>query len=393
MDAFILVLLATLWALVIYHHVGYPLALSIIKRKLRPSTCPSHLKGQELPRIVMLVPAYNEQDVIADKIRNAAMLDYPGGRFEMVIVCDGCTDDTAQVAHNTLKESEVQGLNAKVVDFEENQGKVAVLNHMIPQLNADIIALSDASALLSIDGLNVAAARFRDSNVGVVAATYKLLNPGSAGEARYWQYQTEILNTESCLGSPIGVHGALYFLRHALFKPIAPDTINDDFLLPMSVVADGYRAIYEPNIVALELEQATDAMDQKRRIRISAGNLQQVLRLPKLLNPMRGGIAFAFASGKVLRGLMPLILFLQIALCFWLAQTSLLFFAAAISQVVVILFAAFVPNLTAANLPASLNTICYLVNGYRCGFIGSVRYLLGLERGHWKSVSPKETQS
>lgn len=393
MNTLLISILIFLWFMVVYHHVVYPLLLSHVRKHKRGCQSPEPVAEKELPHIVMLVPAYNEADVIADKIRNAAILDYPSVRFRLVIACDGCTDDTAQIAIDTAGEPENARLNIKILEFNKNRGKVAVLNQIIPKLGTDLIALSDASALLSVDGLKLAAAHFESKNTGVVAATYKLLHPGSAGEARYWQYQTGILKAESLLGSPIGVHGALYFIRRRLFHTLPNDTINDDFVLPMSVVAEGHRAVYEPNIIALELEHATDTMDQKRRIRISAGNLQQLLRLSKLLSPKLGSVAFAFFSGKGLRGLMPLILFTQLLLCIWLAQYSVVFLSIALLQIAAIIIAGLSPKLQKKKIPASLKTVFYLVNGYRCGVIGSIRYLAGLERGRWKRVSPKEANS
>ncbi|NMV11706.1 glycosyltransferase family 2 protein, partial [Vibrio parahaemolyticus] len=99
----------------------------------------------------------------------------------------------------------------------------------------------------------------------------------------------------------IGSHGAFYTFRTHLFEPLEVSTINDDFILPMRIVLRGYSAIYEPNMLALELEQSSDDADFKRRLRISAGNMQQLMQLKKLLLPRYRGTAFAFLSGKVLR--------------------------------------------------------------------------------------------
>lgn len=396
MHTYLLGTLIMLWALVIYHHLGYPMLLMALSRRQQAQPQPTPPSDQcPLPDIVMVVPAYNEAAVIADKIRNTASLDYPASHFKLIIACDGCSDDTAAIAQATAQEPENRSLQIEIVEFEDNRGKVAVLNEIISHLECDCVALSDTSALLSIDGLQIAARHFCTPKVGVIAATYHLLTPGNAGEARYWQYQTRILSAEAQLGSPIGVHGALYFFRRPLFSALAEDTINDDFVLPMSIVAAGHQAVYEPEIIALELEQATDNMDQRRRIRISAGNLQQLLRLPTLLNPRFGGIAFAFFSGKALRAVMPLCLLLQLLLCCWLAHTSSLLLAISTLQIITLLAAVIVPHLTPTHmrLPTPITTLFYVVNGYRCGLIGSLRYLAGLERGRWTSVSAQESSS
>lgn len=94
-------------------------------------------------------------------------------------------------------------------------------------------------------------------------------------------------------------------MRRRLAAPLPPDTINDDFVLPMEIVARGYRALYRPDAMATELECADAATDRRRRRRIGAGNLQQAIRLRRLLHPRYGWTAFVFASGKVLRPGMP----------------------------------------------------------------------------------------
>lgn len=398
MSLFLLVLIVLCWLLIIYHHVIYPLILNRIQK--RNIHIPSNNLQTDIAfkSITILVPAYNEADVIADKIRNVAALDYPSGLIKLIIACDGCQDDTADIARNVAQEPENSWLNIEILDFEQNQGKVAILNQVIEQLDTDIVALSDASALISMDGLKIANQHFSNPDVAVVAATYRLLNPGSAGENKYWKYQIEVKQGEAAIGSPIGVHGALYFFCRPLFKALEPDTINDDFILPMKMVAAGYAAVYDCNIIALELEQADLGMDQRRRIRIAAGNMQQLLRLPSLLSPRQGGTAFAFLSGKALRTLMPFIILAQLFLCSMLANESTLFlllFLAQISGITLARLSLFLPEklLSKSKVTRPLSLIFYLVNGYFSSFIGVTRYLLGLERGCWKSVSSKEVSS
>ena len=376
----------SIWGLVIYHHLIYPLILKHSIRRARQRT-PEIPTQYNWPAMTLLIPAYNEADVIADKIRNIAMLDYPADRLHLVIACDGCSDDTAHIVRQTLREPEIQYLQAELLEFHENRGKTALLNAIIPTLNSELIGLSDASALISMDGLKLAAMHLSRPEVGVVAATYRILNPGSQGEARYWRYQVDVKRGEGALGSPIGVHGALYFIRKGLFSPLDADVINDDFILPMQVVSQGYRAVYEESLISLELEQASMTQDQNRRKRIAAGNIQQLLRLPGLLSPRLGGTAFAFASGKGLRAVMPLLLLLQLIACLLMSggsEAALLF---ALLQIVTIVLARIRASLEQVQLPSAIDTLCYLVDGYSSSLIGVLRYLLGLEKGRWQRVN------
>lgn len=381
-----------LWFLVLYHHFLFPLLLRSLQKRLNSSEVNHSEKEDTFRNICILVPAYNEAEVIADKIRNVASLNYPEDKLSLVIACDGCKDNTAAIARKTALEPESACLDIRVINFKHNHGKVALLNVLIPSIDSEIIALSDASALISNDALLIANQHFQDDQTGVVAATYKLLNPGSEGEKKYWEYQVNNKRGEAAIGSPIGVHGALYFIRADLFKHLPPDTINDDFIIPMQIVCQGYKSIYESRLIALELEQASLSMDQNRRLRIAAGNLQQLLRLPELMSLKHRGTAFSFISGKALRTLMPFLLLGQLLISLYLATSSDFFALITLFQILMIAMARL--SLHAPESIANSNPLWkparlafYLINGYYSSFIGSVRYIIGLHDGPWKSIS------
>ena len=392
-EILLLILFALAWLLIIYHHLAYPLILKFIyseKTSAHQVAQEQNMDASTLPHICILVPAYNEADVIADKIRNVASLDYPKNKLSLVIACDGCSDNTAQIVNQVVLEPEVLTLKVELIEYPNNRGKVAVLNQTIPQLECDIVGLSDASALISFDSLIICAQQFNDEKLGILAATYKLLNPGSDGEKSYWNYQTKMKQIESSLGAPIGVHGALYFFRQHLFTPLPLDTINDDFIIPMEIVAAGYRAQYDTNIIALELEQASNEMDQKRRVRIAAGNFQQAVRLVKLLHPKHKGTAFTFFSGKAMRAMMPLILALQCLISIALTSLSPAFLAFAGLQFIAVLLARYSNQLPKQRIPKVLIIIFYLINAYFSSLLGVISYLLGKQKGAWKPVTSKE---
>jgi cellulose synthase/poly-beta-1,6-N-acetylglucosamine synthase-like glycosyltransferase len=396
----IALLTLTCLALVIYHHVGYPWVLSRWTKRTpqRPGALArrgyvARLGDRQLPGITVIVPAHDEATLIAEKVRNLAALDYPPSRLKVVIACDGCRDETAARARAAHAEPECRHLDLEVREYPVNRGKVAVLNQTIASTNSELVALSDVSALVSIDALLRAASAFADPRMGVVAGGYRLLAPGSAGESAYWDYQLRIKRGEAALGAPLGTHGAFYLFRRRLFSPLAPDTINDDFLLPMSIVADGYRAIYDTEIMALELERADPALDQRRRRRIAAGNLQQAWRLRRLLHPRHRGIAFAFASGKALRAVMPFLLLATLAGSLWLAPQSLPFALLAAAQLLVYSVALWRQFNPRTRVPGVVNTLHYLVSGHVAGLVGGVRYLAGLDRGHWRRATLAEESS
>ncbi len=389
----LLITLASIF-LIIYHHIIYPLILKLFA-KLRQQEPISYANDRAyedspndtiLPMLTMVIPAFNEEDVIADKIINLACLDYPRDKFKVIIACDGCTDKTYQIAQQALSQSLCQGLNVDLINFEQNRGKVSVINAIVTKLDCELIALSDVSALLSIDALLATVERFKDKKLGVLTGHYRLLTPGTDGEAVYWRYQSQIKQHEANMGSTIGVHGAFYVFRRKLFTPLPLDTINDDFILPMSIVAKGYKADYDNNIKALELENASLTMDQNRRRRIAAGNMQQLIWLKGLFHPKYGGIAFNFLSGKGLRCLMPYFLIIALIGSLILSWHSIIFLGISILQVSLYAASAYIIAFSPNQCPKIFYTIAYIVSGYFAITVGNTRYIMGLEKGPWRRV-------
>ena len=368
---------------VIYHHALFPAYLRW-RAKHVVSRCPAP-STRELPSVIVIVPAYNEATVIAGKLRNLTSLIYPADKVEVIIACDGCTDDTAPRARRAAAELESMDVSITVVEHQVNRGKVAVLNDALCNVKSDVVCLTDASSWMSVDALLQAERHFRQAEVGVVAGTYHLYRTGSVGEDAYWRYQRNVKEGEAAMGAPLGVHGACYFMRREAICRLPDDTINDDFFLPMHAVANGYRAVYEPSIMALEMEPTDQDMDFKRRCRIAAGNAQQVIRLATLLHPRHRGIAVAFASGKVLRVIMPYLMLACLIGSAILASESILFLVLLLLQAGG--YAAAATFRLVGSRFRLLDILHYFVTGHAANLVGSVRYFAGLEKGRWTKVS------
>jgi cellulose synthase/poly-beta-1,6-N-acetylglucosamine synthase-like glycosyltransferase len=332
-----------------------------------------------------VVPVHNEAGVIAAKIENLAALDYPEDRLAVAIVLDGCTDGTEAAAAAALQRIGSPG-TIRIEAIRQNRGKVAVLNDRISAARTDIVILTDASNLVEPNALLCIAAHFANPAIGVVAGRYEPWPQAGNGERAYWAHQTRVKAREAALAAPMGVHGAFYAIRKSAFEPLPLDTINDDFLLPMAIVAKGYRAIYDWNLVVRELEPSRTGHEFRRRVRIGAGNLQQVLRLWPLADPRRGWLAFIFVSGKGLRAFLPAVL----ALLF--TATAVLALSSA-DPVFAALFGAQISALTIAAigsiggstiLPPPLSWIAYAVNAYVAGAVGSIALVTGLGGGVWR---------
>ncbi|WP_343563401.1 sugar transferase [Kiloniella sp. b19] len=391
--------------LVVYSHLLYPLILKVISKKEsrngavhEPDNSAQEFNADQLPRITIVIPAYNEEASIAQKICNLSALDYPGDRFDVIIHCDGCTDKTFEIAEATLATAVCRSLNISLVNAHQNIGKIAVLNRTVPKARGDIIAFSDVSALLSINALKRLALNYRNKDVGIVAGTYDFFDLQNSDEQSYWQYQRNIKIGEQKLGALIGCHGAFYSIRKELFSPLAPDTINDDFMIPMSIQQNGFKGVYDRDIIALELESSNRDQDYKRRIRISRGNIQQVLRLLPLLHPKFGGLAFSFLSTKVLRALTPILLILCLVSSVMLAMskaplfqiTGLLSLTAQLTLYSLTLLHAIYPKRFGSG---PVSKLAYLVRGHLAGLAGWGSYLFGQGKGTAWNKTPRPEQS
>ncbi len=392
--------------LVLYHHAFYPFLLQRIanKKSTKIAANDAHINFSPATlKIAMIIPAFNEEKAIRDKLYNCISLDYPEKLLDIYIVLDGCTDNTLAIIEETLKDSIFNTLNIQLINHSENCGKIARINETVKKIQADLIAFSDVSALISCDALHICARHFTLSKVdssdaaasnttekpvGVVTGFYHLLNPANSGENTYWQHQCKQQLAESAMGAVQGAHGAFYMIRADLFKPLAYDTINDDFIIPMQIVGLGYQAIMEPNINALELEKTSHNQEASRRVRIAAGNIQQLFRLRNLLNPKYRNVAFMFASGKTLRVFMPhlmIIAFLGSAL---LAPISFIFNLFLNCQIF-----AYSLGILSILLPRHFNSFMplgYLIKGHYYSCIGSTGYLFDSMLGrHRQSINHK----
>ena len=362
-------------SVVIYHHIGYPVVLKLMAGKSHTAPPPFYHRHYHispldhmLPRVCLIMPAHNEAEVIEEKIHNLGAIDYPENKLKVIIVCDGCSDETAMLARGAASQEENCHLDIEVVEKPLNCGKVAVLNEAISLCQCDVVALSDISAILSTDSLLITAAQLSYEETGVVCGSYHFFHSLSVGEQAYWQYQRKIKAQESDLGATLGVHGAFYAFRRALFDRLPPDTINDDFTLPVSIVMQGYKCLYDSRIIALELEQACNEMDFNRRKRIAAGNVQQAIRHAGLLHPKFGKIAFNFFSGKFLRPLMPVFFTLILISSAWLSMRYPLFIPILVGQLAIYTYTLFFILFKKATIvEAVTHHVLHHVRAYRNG--------------------------
>ena len=390
LNLIVITLFAVAVFLVIYHHVIYPVLLKIAcknKRTFNPTIKKRRYmfsaEDKKLNRFSIIIPAFNEAKFIAEKIRNLSFIDYPSDRYELILLCDGCQDDTHGIAVQTMAELACHDLQVQLVNFTDNRGKVAALKEGVKRATFSNIVFSDVSALLPVNSLLMLDSHFKNASVGAVSGGYQFVEKGTAGEQCYWKYQSMVKSRESSIASVLGAHGAFYALRKSCYKDVPADTINDDFLIPMNVIKQGYRVIYEPRVVAIELEHVNLDQDMARRLRIAAGNFQQLVYLLPLLSPKYGWNAINFASGKALRAIMPFIFLFIFISNIYLAPSHYFFLSLLACQVCLYSFVMLINVFHLSPKLNALKLVCYLVNGYWVALKGSLKYILGLQEKIW----------
>lgn len=388
MESLFLALFIICILLMSYHLVIFPIGLKVTYKLCSSTFCkqtmPQTLSKHSLPLIEIVVPIHNEQVFLEKKLTNLQTLVYPADKLLISIYNDGSNDQSIQSIKKFLKHSSNQSLDIRIIEEPTNKGKVYQINKALQLAKGEILLFSDASALLSETCLEKIAQHFQNQKVGIVCGTYKFDTALGSAEEQYWHYQTRIKEIEATFGSPIGCHGSGYAVRRSLAEPILPNTINDDFMLPMQIIAKGYQGIYDRTIISTELQRSTQNMDWQRRQRIAAGNIDQLRIIQPLLKARRWSILLLLLSGKVLRALLPVLLVAQFLLVFFLAIYPHPWFKILFLLEFFVIVFANMPNIYYYdNYPKIIFTLNYIFNGVIASLIGIVKYYLGCYSNAW----------
>lgn len=361
-----------------YTYLGYPLTLLLLRKILHNGVA----KGEIAPSLSLIVPAYNESATIVRKINNSIALDYPPNRLEIVIACDGCKDGTPQLAAEAALAS-TGAERIRILDFPVNRGKILTLNAAVAECRGEILVFSDASAILNPDALRLLIRNFADPRVGSVSGRYTVIKPHEvkigASEDIYWKYETFLKTQESELSSTIGGHGHLHAIRAKLYPYPPAGTINDDYIIHASVIAQGWRAVYEPDAVIRE--EAQEMTGFGRRIRIMAGNFQQLREIRPLLRPLRLLPLFFFVCRKALRLVVPFAMISAFVANLFLLRSPL--YQALFAAQVVFYVLAILGSLTRLR-PKILMLPYYFSMINAAAFLGSYHAFTGLRTMRWK---------
>lgn len=338
------------------------------------------------PSVSLVFAAYNEEQVMARKMANCAALDYPAGRLEILVGCDGCTDRTVELARAANLG------NARIFDFRERSGKLSILNRLLEQARGEIVVFSDASSFLEEGSVRSLLRHFADPAVGCVCGELRLFSPGGAplNESVYWRYEVFLKFLESRLDLLLGANGGVYAIRRTLFRPLPRQAIIDDFLVAMNVRSVGERLAYDPEAVAWEEAAPTTADEFRRRVRIGAGAYHALRFTLPLLSPLAGRVAFSYWSHKVFRWLVPFAL--PLAFFAALASSGEAFYAASAAALALLFLTAAAGYALERRrvLPRALSLPYYFVAMNLALLLGFVRFLTDSQGSTWERTARSE---
>ena len=312
MKNIVLIIFYFCWIFIFYTYIIFPFLIFIFSRlSARKANLESHLdptQAGNLPTVAMVVAAYNEESVLAEKLDNSWRIDYPQSRFRLIVGSDGSSDRSAEI----LRTCPDPRLTAAV--YSERRGKISVLNELVGGLSTtdtDIVFFSDANTMLAPDAMRKIVAHFQDPRVGCVSGELKLEKSGGvSGEGFYWRYENWIKRSESRLGFLIGCNGGIFALRREAYEALPPDTIVEDFVLTMRVLEKGWNVVFEPGAVGTEPACLSSQAEMARKTRIGAGNFQALALTRRMLLPAYGLRSFAYWGHKVIRWFVPVFLLL-----------------------------------------------------------------------------------
>ena len=289
--------------IVFYTYIGYGMLLYVmvlIKRLFcKTSQAPILPDDDQLPDVTLMICAYNEEDIIREKMENIRQIDYPADKFCVMWVTDGSNDGS----NDLLK----QYPEVTLVYSPERKGKAMAMQHGLKVNKAEYVVFTDANTMLNANAIREIVRQFMKPNVSCVSGEKRVAartndQIAAEGEGLYWKYESTLKQWDSDLYSAMGAAGELFAVKMSDYREAPTNALLDDFMMSMLIVKDGHRIAYTSEAYAMEYGSANMYEESKRKRRIAAGGLQSIWWLRSLMNPLKYPVvSFLFISHRVLR--------------------------------------------------------------------------------------------
>lgn len=289
----------------VHTYATYPISLMFLPKRNRRN----QLQNRPLPTVAVVIPAYNEEAIIREKLHNTLGLDYPQEKIEVLVGSDGSTDDTDRVVQS-FEEPRI-----KLFRFEGRNGKSRILNLLAEESHADVMLLTDANAMISGDFPRFMQ-HFTNDDVAAVGAAnlfaVRSISGVDTGERLFHLSKAAIKKIESDVGGFSGLEGAAYAIRKSAWKPLPLLAVNDDIVSLCPAVLNGHRIVFESALIATEALEETVLVEFKRRIRMGMLNWGTITHCKELLSIKRPLVAYTFFSSKVIQWIFPVLMILAL---------------------------------------------------------------------------------
>jgi cellulose synthase/poly-beta-1,6-N-acetylglucosamine synthase-like glycosyltransferase len=297
---------------ILFPSIGYPILMWILSTLKGSSVSKGETaevaSKSQLPLVSFILSAYNEEEVMEEKLNNTLSLNYPHDQLDVMVLSDASSDQTDMIAHRYANRG------IRLMRSETRVGKSENLTRFVPESRGSILVFTDANSIYQADAILRLVSHFDDPEVGYVVGAQRYVprlgNVDHDSENQYWELELKLKEWESKVSSVVGADGAIFAMRKALFEPLTASDIND-FLGPLKIVEQGKRGVFEPQAVCYESSVSSMQRNFFRKVRIITRSLQAVGKVPAVLFPWKTGwFAFQVWFHKVFRWFSPVFLIL-----------------------------------------------------------------------------------
>ena len=379
--------------LLVYTYFIFPFSTIFLARK-RFLNNKFYNQKEEMPSVSILIAAYNEQDVIKEKVMSIINSNLPSSKIEIIIGSDCSTDNTNEIISKLAKNNSL--INVKI--FTERSGKSSVVNKLVKQAKNEILILTDANIIFSKNTIHSLIRHFKDSEIGLVDSNMVNIGIKKSGislqEKTYISSEVKFKHAESKLwGMLMGPFGGCFAIKKSLFVPIPENFMVDDFFICMNILKNGNLAINDLDAVVYEDVSNQISEEFRRKRRISMGNFINLFYFKKLLLKPFSRLGFIFLSHKVIRWFGPILLILVLTSNFILISDNIFYKMTFFVQL--ILFTLPFIDFLLRKIGIHILILRFVTHFYSMNlalFIGMIDYLTVNKKGVWEPTKRKQDE-
>lgn len=298
--------------------LAYPLCVGVLAKAFGMVRGRHRVGGASMgtPRVTCILATRESGPAVRARVANLLSSDYGPARLSVVVGLDvNARCHPAELADLAPRVSVIQATRP---------GKPSALNAAVAAADGDVLVFADTYQRFEPDAIRRLVDALGDPSVGAVSGN---LERGERWRWQpvtvYWRLERWLRLQESSVHSCVGVTGAIYAMRASNWRDLPGDVLCDDLHVPMRLVTEGKRIVFEPGAIARDARDVPTGDEFRRKVRTLTGNFQLVREMPDLMVPWRNPIWLQFVCHKLLRLLSPYFLIGIMLSCLALAASML----------------------------------------------------------------------